>query len=158
MVVGNGDIASVLPESDLLFFASGVSNSQCEDEAEYQREKDLLLEQRRDAHIVYFGSLAVFYSQTRYTQHKLEMEGLVKEHFPKYTIFRIGNLTWGDNPHTLINYLAAHPEAEIRDEYRYIVDIEEFMYWIDLIPWWSAEMNVPGRRMKAQEVVDEYVR
>ena len=157
MVVGNGDIAGVLPESDLLFFASGVSNSQCEDEAEYQREIDLLLEQDALQHIVYFSSLSIFYSGTRYARHKLEMEKRVKR-FPSWTIIRIGNLTWGNNPHTLINYLHAHPEAEIQDTYRYVVGIEEFMHWIDMIPEWNCEINVPGRMMKIQEIVDEYVR
>jgi len=159
LIVGEGDIASVLPErEDLLFFASGVSNSGEIDESEYQREKDLLLEQDPEAHVVYFSSLSVLNGMSRYIQHKREMESLVKENFDPYTIFRIGNITWGNNPHTLINYLQNHPEAEIRDEYRYIVDEDEFLHWVDMIPPWSCEMNVPGRRLKVKEVVNEYVK
>lgn len=156
MVIGNGDIASVLPESDLLFFASGVSNSQCEDEAQYRREVDLLLGQPRDAHIVYFGSLAVFYSDTRYTRHKLDMEATVRENFPHYTIMRIGNITWGDNPHTLINYFNDHPNAVPRDEERYVIDKDEFLHWIGQIPDWNCEMNITGKRMKVKEIKDGY--
>ena len=85
------------------------------------------------------------------------MEKLIKGLFPKYTIVRIGNITFGDNPHTLINYLKAHPEAEIKDEYRYIVDKDEFLYWVNLIPSWSCEMSIPGRRMKIKDIVKEYV-
>lgn len=156
-IVGDGDIAKVLPKDpDLLFFASGVSNSQCDDEREYQREIDLLYRQPDDAHIVYFSSLAVFYSDTRYARHKRLMETIIKEHFAKYTIIRIGNIDWGTNPHTLINYLKAHPEAEIREEYRYIVDKKEFLHWISLIPDWSVEMNIPGRMLKVKEVKNEY--
>ncbi len=161
MIVGNGDIASILPErAGLLFFASGVSNSQETREEEYQREKDLLLEQPRDWHIVYFGSLAVFYSNTRYTRHKLEMEGIVKKEFPEHTIFRIGNITWGTNPHTLINHFrdrfANNEDVEVRDEYRYVVDKDEFLHWIGMIPVWNCEMNVPGKKMKVKEIIDEY--
>jgi hypothetical protein len=157
MIIGRGDIASVLPErEDLLFFASGVSNSQETREEEYQREVDLLLEQPKASHIVYIGSLAIFYANNRYTQHKRDMEEMVKENFDTHTILRLGNITWGNNPNTLINYLRAHPEAEIKDEYRYICTLEEFLHWVDKIPPWSCEMNIPGRIMKVAEVLDEY--
>lgn len=156
MVVGDGDIASALPERDgLLFFASGVSNSQCTDEKEYQREVKLLKAQNRTAHIVYFSSLAVFSSTTRYARHKRQMELLVKRNFQHHTIIRLGNIDWGSNPHTLINYLKAHPEAEIKDEYRYVISRDEFLHWVDLIPSWSVEMNCPGRMMKVIDISKE---
>jgi len=159
MVVGYGDLASVLPESDLLFFASGVSNSQETRESEYQREVDLLLEQPRDAHIVYFGSLAVFYSDTRYTTHKRYMEALVEQEFPTHTIFRIGNIEFGSNPNTIVNFFRRQirdgVEPEVQDVYRYLVSQHEFLHWINLIPYWSCEMNVPGRMIKVQRIVDE---
>jgi len=157
-VIGNGDIASILPErDDLLFFASGVSNSQETRETEYQRELNLLLDQSREDQLVYFSSLAVLDGTTRYHQHKREMECTIQREFSAHTIIRIGNIAWGDNPNTLINYLRAHPDAEIKDEYRYIVDESELLYWINLIPKWPCQINVPGRRMKVQEVVDAYV-
>lgn len=158
-IVGYGDIASVLPQdlNHLLFFASGVSNSQENRQSEFRREEELLLEQDYKKHIVYFSSLAVFYGDTPYVRHKMLMERLIKEYFPTYTIIRIGNITWGTNPHTLINYLREHPDAELRDEYRYIVDKDEFLYWIGMIPDWSCELNVPGRRMKVKEVYERYV-
>jgi len=46
---------------------------------------------------------------------------------------------------------------EIKDVYRYVVEKEEFLYWIGLIPDWNCEMNVPGSRMKIREVVKKYV-
>ena len=157
MIIGDGDIASVLPDrKDLSFFASGVSNSQEEREWEYRREFLLFLTQDFSKHIVYFSTLAIFYSDTRYVKHKREMEEYIKENIPNYTIIRLGNITWGDNPHTLINYLKAHPEAEIKDEYRYICGKEELLHWINLIPKWSCEINIPGRRLKVKEVVKEY--
>lgn len=159
MIVGNGDVASALEDrDDRLYFASGVSNSQETDEAEYRREVDLLLEQPRNEHIVYFSSLAVVDGVSRYLRHKRHQEWLVKQEFEPYTIVRLGNIDWGDNPHTLINYLRAHPDAEIQDVYRYIVDMDEFQYWVNLIPDWSCELSIVGRRMKVAEIVKEYAR
>jgi len=162
-VIGRGDIAQVLQEidKDVLFFASGVSNSQETRESEYQREEDLLLQQDRSRRLVYFGSLSIFYGDTRYTQHKREMEELVKDNFPRYCIIRLGNITWGKNPHTLINAmrnkLLSGKPMEIRDTYRYIVDQNELLHWLGLIPDFNCEINIPGRRMTVAEVVKEYV-
>ena len=161
MIVGHGDIAGVIPDrEDILFFASGVSNSGCTDEGEYVREMKLLLEQPRDSHLVYFSSLSIFYADTRYTIHKHIMEDMIKRLFERYCILRLGNITWGTNPHTLINYLREKirrgEPCEIRDEYRYIVEPMELLHWINLMPDWSCEMNVVGKRMKVMEVVREY--
>ncbi len=161
MIVGNGDIAKALPKrDDLLFFASGVSNSLEARDSEYKREADLLLKQDKNQHIVYISSLCVFYLNTRYAKHKRHMEKLVKG-FKTWTIIRLGNIAWGTNPHTLINYLRNRKkkgkELYIQDAYRYICDRDEFDYWISMIPDWSCEMNVPGRRMKVSEIVKEFV-
>lgn len=165
MIEGNGDIAKALkdcmrPADDkYLFFASGVSNSQEKRESEYQREIDLLMSQNKDLHLVYFSTLAMFYSETRYTHHKRNMEKIVATNFPHYTIIRLGNISWGDNPNTIINYLRGKIERnesyEVKDEYRYVIDLEEFQHWIDLIPSWNCEMNLPGRMMKVAEIVKE---
>lgn len=160
-IVGSGDIASVLPDrDDLLFFASGVSNSREDRESEYQREVDLLLEQPRDAHLVYFSSLAVLNGMGRYLDHKRRMEELVRDEFKRYTIVRIGNIAWGDNPNTLINYMRGQvqrgEQLYIQDVWRYVVDQDEFSHWIEQIPDWNCEINIPGRRMKVKEIADEY--
>lgn len=159
MIVGNGDIASALKDRPgFIWFASGVSNSQETRESEYEREIELLSLQDMGEHLVYFSSLSLFYGSSRYVDHKWQMETLVKAWFPKYTIVRLGNISWGTNPNTLINYLKAHPKAEIRDEWRYIVDKDEFLHWMGLIPDWNCEINIPGRRMKVKKVYEEYVR
>lgn len=159
-IIGNGDIASVLPEvdrPDLLFFAAGVSNSGEVPESEYQREIDLLTAQPFEAHVVYFSSLGVLWGSSRYFEHKREMEQIAQNEFLDNTIVRIGNIDWGTNPHTLINYLRAHPDAELRDEWRYIVGKEEFVHWLGLIPVWSCEMNIPGERLTVKEVHERYI-
>ena len=162
MVIGNGDIAGALTDrEDRLYFASGVSNSLETRRTEYEREKKLLLSQDRHRHIVYFSSLAVFYSDTLYSQHKMRMERLIKKNFKHYTIVRIGNISWGQNPHTIINYMRARRKAgkplEIRNTYRYIIDRDEFLHWIGMIPDWSCEINIPGQRLTIRQIVKKYV-
>lgn len=163
MIVGNGDIASVLrgvDRSDRTFFASGVSNSMETREDEYTREVNLLKQQDRNKQLVYFSTLSLFYSNGRYQKHKRYMEELVKDLFSTYTIVRLGNITWGDNPNTFLNYFRnkiKNGEAFVpRDEYRYIIDKEEFLHWINLIPYWSCEMNIPGNRMKVADIIEKY--
>lgn len=159
MIVGDGDIASALKDrKELLFFASGVSKSKEKKQSEYQREIDLLFKQDKSKHLVYFSSLCIFYSKSRYAKHKVHMEELVKKNFNRYTIIRMGNITWGKNPYTLINYLRIHPEAEIRDEWRYICDKKEFLHWINLIPKWNCEMNLPGKRLKVVDIVSKFIK
>ena len=134
MILGNGDIASVLTDrEDRLYFASGVSNSRETRESEYARETKLLLAQSNAINLVYFSSLSVFYGEGRYAQHKKEMERIVKNYFKHYTIVRLGNITWGNNPNTLINYMRNRVNSlvwiDIQDVYRYIVDKNEFLHW-----------------------------
>ena len=114
------------------------------------------MRQDKEKHLVYFSTLSVFYGDSPYVEHKKFMESKVQTEFEKWTIVRLGNITFGNNPHTLINYLKAHPEAEIQDVYRYLVDKEEFLHWIELIPEWNCEMNITGRMLKVQEIKEQY--
>jgi len=162
MIIGKGDIASVLKDRDgFIFFASGVSNSQETRETEYQREKDLLMNQDKGKHLVYFGSLSIYYARTRYSQHKMEMEQLIKDNFKHYTIMRLGNITWGTNPNTIINAfrnkIARREPIEIQNTFRYIIDLGEFLHWVSVIPKWNSEMNITGKRMSIRQIVEELV-
>ena len=163
MILGHGDIASVLPDrEDLLFFASGVSSGLETHASEFEREVSLLSRQPREAHLVYFSSLCVFDSSSLYACHKRRMEGLVSKWFARHTIIRLGNITWGTNPHTLLNHLrseiSAGRQPVVQDVYRYLVDRDEFLHWISLIPPWSCEMNVTGRMVKVADIVKEIQR
>ena len=163
MIIGHGDIAGVLKDrEDFIFFASGVSNSGETRQSQYKREEDLLLKQNKRKHLVYFGSLSIFYNpETRYARHKRHMEELVRKNFKHYTIVRMGNITWGKNPHTLINYfLSAAKKGEkldIWDTYRYLVNKKEFLHWIEMIPDWNCEINITGQRLKVAQIVKKYV-
>lgn len=161
-IIGDGDIASVLHRvtpKGLTFFASGVSNSQELRESEYDREKKLLLSQPKDGHIVYFSSLCVYTATSRYAGHKREMELLVKHYFPRNTVVRLGNITWGDNPNTVINHfrrkITLNLPIEILEGYRYLITEDELIYWMNLIPDWNTELNITGRMIKINDIVGE---
>ncbi len=161
MILGNGDIANVLrpvDRKDLIYFASGVSNSQETRESEYQREIDLLLKQDRTKKLIYFSSLCIFYSESCYAAHKVKMEDLVKKNFPSYAIVRLGNITWGNNPYTIINFLKNKikngEKPRIEKTYRYLVNKGELLHWLSMIPERNYEMNITGKKMKVNEIVE----
>lgn len=162
MIIGHGDIASVLVDHpDRIYFASGVSNSSETRDAAYDREKNLLLSYwPSDKKLIYFSSLCIFYSDTRYAQHKMDMETLV-EGFERYAIIRVGNILFGSNPRTLINHLrirkAAGLPLEIQDAYRYVVDKGEFLHWLDIMPDDNCIVNIWGRKMTVREIIEEFV-
>ena len=161
MIIGNGTIASVLPQrEDLLFFASGVSNSSEVNETEYQREIDLLLSQDKRKRIVYFSTLSMFYNSTRYTQHKKFMEDLIKKTFKRWTILRLGSPTWGNNPNHLVaffrNKIKKGEPFQVWDTERYVLEKDEFLHWVNRIPTWNCEMNIPGTRMSVKDIVKKY--
>jgi len=166
-IIGHGDIASALIKhtttlKNRLYFASGVSNPKEARESEFQREKDLLAKQKKDLQIMYFSSLSIFTTESRYTQHKKEMEALVKK-FPKYAIVRIGTITWGNNnPNTLVNFLRGKVNRgepfKIRDVNRYVLDESEFMEWVNLTPLrGNWEMNITGRKLTELQIFRRYV-
>lgn len=158
MIIGSGDIASaIIDRPGITFFAAGVSNSKEERIDEFVREKNLLEDQDADQHIVYFSTLSQYYNTpTPYIEHKAWMELKVKREFEYYTIVRIGNIDWGRNPTTLINYLKANIDAPVLPVYRHIVSKDEFQYWLGLITLNTKDiMNIPGRMVWVPDLVKE---
>lgn len=158
-IIGHGDIASVLHRVDpkgLTLFASGVSNSSETNEDNYRREEKLLLSQNQGDHLVYFSSLCVLNPETRYSAHKKKMENHVKYFFNNYTIVRLGNITWGTNPNTIINSfrnkMLNGEKLDIQQGYRHLVDADELIYWLNLIPYWNCELNITGRLIKISDI------
>lgn len=127
MIVGYGDVASALTDREgALYFASGVSNSNCTDTQQFKREMKLLQQQDRKLCCIYFSSMFCDTKSSPYFAHKQLMELGVKTWFDNYNIIRLGNITWGTNPHTFINYLrdriAKGMPVKIKNEYRYVID------------------------------------
>lgn len=161
MILGSGNIAKVLEDrDDLVFFACGVSDSSCTDKAEFLREVERLHSIDKESHVVYFSNLGVYRWDSPYIQHKRDMEEYVKSWFKYYTIVRVEVIRWGKNTNTIHNYFRKCIEnnipVTIQNTNRYVLDIEEFKYWIGLIKYGvSGEMNIPGRKMHVCEIYKE---
>ena len=117
MIIGKGDIASILNDrEDALFFVSGVSNSNETRDSEFLREIELLNKQDKSKCIFYFSSISVDdvskVITNKYLQHKIRMETLIKTNFQNYNIIRIGNILWGNNPNTFLNYIRNKMELD----------------------------------------------
>ena len=161
MIVGKGDIASVLNDRDgAIFFASGVSNSNETRDSEFMREIELLDKQDRSKCIFYFSSITLddMSKNSQYLQHKRSMELLVKSNFENYNIIRIGNITWGSNPNTFINYIknkkSKGESVEIKDEYKYVIDKEQLLLLTDNLPLTGQNtICVFGRMAKVKELI-----
>jgi hypothetical protein len=163
MVIGNGDIAKTLIEEgldrdDVTFFASGVSNSQETSRAAFMREYELLAEHSKcGLHLVYFSSLSIYYSKTDYAAHKRSMEYEIQRLFNTFSIFRIGNISWGYNPNTIINYFKSEFDCDrtplMQDAYRHVISKEEFIYWIKKISLSARDfINIPGEFIHVNEI------
>jgi hypothetical protein len=161
MIVGNGSIAKVLEDrDDLVFFASGVSNSSCVDEKEYEREFNLLKTVPTDKHAVYFSNLGIYYKQDRYTQHKRDVEEYIRNNYKSYTIVRIEVCEWVKTPNTILNVfkrqLAEGIEPKIQNTTRYVLSLDEFKYWVGMIQSGVRnEMNILGRKLTIAQIVEE---
>ena len=125
MIIGNGLIANLFRENDrenVVFFASGVSNSLETEKSAFLREENLLrkhLTENPEKIFIYFSTCSIYDSSKNgslYVNHKLKMERLVEDLAPKYLILRVSNAVGkGGNPNLLMNYLvnAFHQEKEI---------------------------------------------
>lgn len=163
MIVGRGDIASVLNDREgATFFVSGVSNSSEIRESEYIREIELLSKQDTTKCLFYFSSISVDDIEkiggNKYLQHKLRMEMLIKSNFENYNIIRIGNITWGSNPNTFINYIKNKKKkgeyVEIKDEYKYVIDKEQLLLLTDNLPLVGKNtLSIFGKMAKVAELV-----
>jgi hypothetical protein len=164
MIVGHGDIASILNErTGAIFLASGVSNSQMKNEDEFNREKVLIVDAIHAANtlgfcLFYFGSISCFFRTSRYTKHKLEMEGIIKETCKNYNIIRIGNISWGRNPNTFINYIrnkqAKGEPVEIKDEFKYMISEDQLRLLTDNLPLKGKnEISVFGECKKVRDCI-----
>ncbi len=114
MILGSGLLAhafdSFKNDDRVLVFASGVSNSSTATEADYKRERDLLLDQvGTPARLVYFSTCSLFdpaLKDSGYIRHKVRMEELIRTRFENHTILRLPNVVGHTpNPHTLCNYI-----------------------------------------------------
>ena len=122
MIVGKGLIASLftdVDQEDIVFFASGVSNSLETEKSAFLREENLLrkhLTENPEKIFIYFSTCSIYDSSKNgslYVNHKLKMERLVEELAKKYVILRVSNAVGkGGNPNLWMNYLANAVQEE----------------------------------------------
>lgn len=115
MVIGSGLLANIFSEyyndDNVLFFASGVSNSKETIKSEFNRESMLLSDSIHaypDKTFIYFSTCSVYddsVNKSPYVQHKLKIEQVVKEKCSRYYIFRLPQVVGYANNNTLINYI-----------------------------------------------------
>lgn len=115
MIVGRGLIASLFSECDrenVVFFASGVSNSLETRSEEFLREESLIrdtITENPEKTFVYFSTCSIYDSSktgSDYVLHKLKMEQLIKKLSPRFLILRVSNAVGkGGNPNLLMNYI-----------------------------------------------------
>lgn len=122
MIIGKGSLSKLIIDREgAIFFCSGVSK-QSFDTEDQVREANLMRSFQWDERcFFYFSSIGTFFSNSHYYNHKKRMEQYVQVMFSNYWIIRIGNIWECTNPNTFINYLKANPDAEVRDEYRYMI-------------------------------------
>lgn len=163
MIIGKGDIASALIDrEEVIFFASGVSNSAENRESEYKREKELLCSQDKTKCIFYFSSIDIDniekFNKSRYLQHKKQMEDYIKENFQYYNIIRIGNITWGNNPNTFLNYIKNkiknNEPVHISDEYKFMINKEQLLQLTNNLPLVSKnQLSIFGKMAKVKDLI-----
>lgn len=149
VIVGNGQITKKFNEENFNFncilFASGVSDSKCNDPKEFNKERELLSSyldkaKKDNLSLIYFSSCALSaenYHLNSYYEHKKSMETLISSKIKNYYIFRIPQLFSEIKKHpTIINFfyysILEGNKFELSDEaYRYVIDIEDMYFLIN---------------------------
>ncbi len=156
MVIGSGLLATIfnkiyLDASNVCIFASGVSDSTCEDITEFEREKRLLVKTfERNQNVnsfVYFSTCSIEdldRRSTPYVKHKLEMESIVLKH-PQSLVFRLPQVVgFGGNSKTLMNFLYQSIKSGNKFELwknasRNIIDIDDV---VSIVSFYIANVIV----------------
>ena len=115
MIIGTGLIAKSLrpyDREDTVFIASGVSDSKCQDDKEFIREKELVnkvIDDYSDKKIVFFSTYSIndpAMKNNMYVQKKIELENYLSKLQSIFYIIRISNLVgYGGNPSNVFNFL-----------------------------------------------------
>lgn len=140
MIIGRGLIANVFKDinrEDIIFFASGVSNSLETDTNQFKRERDLIektIEINPTKKFVYFSTCSIYDSSkyaSAYVLHKLDMENLIEKIAQNFLICRVSNAVGnGGNSNLLINYLVNNikennPILVHQKATRNLIDVED---------------------------------
>lgn len=149
MVIGNGLIGKSFKEKygereDVLIFASGVSDSREQRQAEFDREWALLkkhvAENGEGRQFIYFSTISIHDPSLRnnpYQQHKLAIEQYIGDSLTNYLIVRAPNVIGsGGNKTNLLNFL--HTKIQQGEPFevwehaeRNILDVQDLFTLVD---------------------------
>lgn len=141
MIIGNGMISTSLKKIDnknILFFASGVSDSTCRDEIKFNRERILLKESINDKKLIYFSSIPEYISNEKYLNHKKNIENIIQNNYKNYIIIRIPQIyDKGGNKKNFINFIynniKNNIEFDMYNTYRSIIKIDDLIKILDYL-------------------------
>lgn len=142
MIVGNGLIANAfrdVDKSDVIFFASGVSNSLETDKNQFLREENLIhktISENSDKLFIYFSTCSIYdssKSDSAYVSHKLNMEYMISTKSSRYLIIRVSNAVGrGGNENLLMNHLYKTIKSDSKiiihtNAKRNLIDVEDIV-------------------------------
>jgi len=148
MIIGNGLIANAfknsnIDHSNLIIFASGVSNSKEIRLEEYERELKLLTEvisQEEYKKLIYFSSCSVSStSQSEYNKYKSRIELFIQEAVDNYLILKLPNVVGkAASNNQLVNYFynSLLNQREIilnTDCIRHLIDVADLPSIVELL-------------------------
>ncbi len=163
IVIGNGLVAKAFKnhsdQSDIVLFASGVSDSKTADRQDFEREQNLLLETvslNRKIPLIYFSTCGIYdpdMQSTAYVRHKLLMENLIQKNSDSFIIFRVSNIVgFSNNKNTIFNYfinrLLNHEKISVwKHAYRNFADIDfvtrsVLLFLEDFSDWKNRTVNI----------------
>ena len=147
MLVGDGMIArrfrAYADRSDVVLFASGVSNSKETRPEPYARERQLVkdtLEKAPGCLFVYFSTASIADPTEQgspYVMHKMAIEDLIKEEASAHLIIRASNVVGGPgNPHTILNFFVDRIRRQEsfsiwKHAVRNVIDIDDLYQLVD---------------------------
>ena len=122
---------------NVIIFASGVSNSKEQNNSCFEREINLLIDKHSknlDKKFIYFSTISIddkSLSNSKYINHKINVENIISKNFNNYIIFRLPNIVGNtDNNNTFFNFfknkIKNNEEIQIqKDAFRYIIDMDD---------------------------------
>lgn len=143
IIYGEGMMATamrLLPKIDAAIFAGGVSNSSETSGNAFTREKNVLsdfIKKYNGRKIIYFSSYVASNGLTPYSNHKREMESIVRKNANNFIILRLPQVVGFTKNNTLINFLvnAALGKKEIKiqkEAHRSLIDVADVVGIVDL--------------------------
>lgn len=168
MIVGHGDIAKAINTDrvDAIYFASGISDSLYAGDKEFLREEQMIKSFSLNGYtktFFYFSSMSIFFKESKYTEHKKKMEDLVSKLYCHHWIIRLGNIWWGENPNTFLNYLKNRIDNnqpyKVKEEWKYMIERHDFQQVVCNLPLFAGGHTIClcSDVMKVEQALKRYM-